>query len=74
MLTEMQAKEKWCLVQPKTKCGSEECMGWMPAQRNKPDEENSYGQCIHHLGMQALMNASAVLLAGGQQKESRVIT
>lgn len=67
MLATTAAREKWCLRMPTQKCEGDDCMGWMPAQRNQPDEEGSYGQCIHHLGMQAIMNASAILLAGDKR-------
>lgn len=67
MLTSKEANKKKCLQKPEFSCMANECMGWMPAARNKPDNEGDYGQCIHHLGMQALMNASAVFMAGDKR-------
>lgn len=62
MLEIKEAQNKACLQNPALKCSADSCTGWMPAQRNKPDQEGEYGQCIHHLGLQALMNVGAVIV------------
>lgn len=62
MLSKTEAQKMYCLQNPALTCSADECTGWMPAQRHTPDKDETYGQCIHHLGQQALMNVAAVVV------------